>query len=219
MNMESLERRNLLDGALPAAASLLAETGDEPFVAYQPARQRYFVRGTDADDTITFATAADVEPTTIIVTRNDEVATFQLRPGEHIVVRAGGGNDSVSVAGDVAGGGVSVGNGRPVPASFVIQGGDGDDTLIGGDRGDRIAAGEAGNDSIRGCGGQDSGRQRRQRPHQRRSAPATTSPAATRGTGSTATARRTSSPVAAATTSSMAAAATTSSAATGATTR
>jgi Ca2+-binding RTX toxin-like protein len=97
-----------------------------------------FVVGTPSDDTITIAKGTT--SSTAVVTRNNvNLGTFSgvLR----VDVRAGAGNDNVSLT-----------NGLAKPATLV--GGSGKDTLTGGN-GSNVLLGGAGDDSLTGGNGRD----------------------------------------------------------------
>lgn len=107
---------------------------------------RVIVNGTDGDDDI----SVTVDPATGEQTVTVNGVSHTVPAGQEVVVRGGGGNDTITVP---RGGGVGftlIGSG----GRDTITGGDGADTLLGLDDDDNVDAG-AGDDRASGGGGQD----------------------------------------------------------------
>lgn len=77
----------------------------------------------------------------ITVTVNGEKQTFSGKEKDNLVIRAGGGDDVITVD-------------RNVTVKLVLEGGDGNDTITGGSGNDEINGGK-GRDFINGTGGND----------------------------------------------------------------
>lgn len=104
------------------------------------------VNGTDGDDDI----SVTVDPATGVQTVTVNGVSYTVPAGQHVVLRGGDGNDTITVP---QGGGIDftlIGS----RGSDNITGGDGNDTILGLDDDDNIDAG-AGNDRVSGGAGQD----------------------------------------------------------------
>lgn len=104
------------------------------------------VNGTDGDDDI----SVTVDPATGVQTVTVNGVSYTVPAGQHVVLRGGDGNDTITVP---QGGGIDftlIGS----RGTDDITGGDGTDTLLGLDGDDNVDAG-AGDDRVSGGAGQD----------------------------------------------------------------
>ena len=137
MHLESLENRRLLSASLNATSGLLTITGtDNPdHIAAFKFDGKLIVSET------TFVPKTSTKPASVL----SHKTSFALSSVKSILVNAGGGNDSASLAG-------FWGAWLSIPST--INGGAGNDWLVGGNGADSIS-GNAGNDHIEGRGGAD----------------------------------------------------------------
>jgi hypothetical protein len=136
--------------ALGAAVSIAipAVAAAAPPVRAHVVQRSLVVSGTPFADRITLRTSAtDRNQLQVDVADNGSAdATFDMNAFDRILVRAAGGDDTVKL--DTTNGAFTTT--RPT----VVDGGDGDDTLIGGS-GPETFSGGSGNDSVDGNGGAD----------------------------------------------------------------
>lgn len=105
----------------------------------QPDAEFVVIDAGDGDDQMQIT--RDQQTRDVVVNVNGEEHRFTGQDAARLKIRAGDGNDTITVAPDVR-------------ISFVIEGGAGDDNITGGAGNDRIEAG-AGSDTVNGGDGRD----------------------------------------------------------------